>query len=159
MSSAKPALEKEWKITGCKNMATMRSRKMMEGASRRGFVRQTKPDHTLGASIAISILSGGWALGGFIDLDEGRDEYGSGRLAESHHSAECGPLESRWLLACPYHAISSHDWTTDGRCRRRGWLHPGPSHAPRKPDSAWCWLIARFMSAQKQTFEVWLVEG
>ena len=73
----------------------------MEGASRRGFVRQTKPDHTLGASIAISILSGGWALGGFIDLDEGRDEYGSGRLAESHHSAECGPLESRWLLACP----------------------------------------------------------
>lgn len=29
---------------------------------------------------------------------------------------------------------------------------------PRGPDSAWCWLIARFMSAQKQTFEVWLVD-
>lgn len=55
----------------------------MEGANRRGFVRETKPDHTLGASIAISILSGGWALGGFIDLEEGRDEYGSGRLTES----------------------------------------------------------------------------
>jgi hypothetical protein len=87
---------------------------MMEGASRRGFVRQTKPDHTLGTSIAISILSGGWALGGFIDLEEGRDEYGSGRLAESPSLCKVRALGSRWLLACPGHAICSHDWTTDG---------------------------------------------
>jgi hypothetical protein len=56
---------------------------------------------------------------------------GAGGWPKSHHSADCGPLESQWLLPCPDHAISSHDWTTDERCRRRGWLHPGPSHAPK----------------------------
>jgi hypothetical protein len=37
-------------------MATVRLRKSIEGAGRRGFVVQTKVDHTLSVSIAISIL-------------------------------------------------------------------------------------------------------
>jgi len=63
------------------------------------FVRQTKPDHTLGASIAISILSGGWALGGFIDVEEGRDEYGSGRLAEKPSLCRLRALGKSMALA------------------------------------------------------------
>jgi hypothetical protein len=41
----------------------------------------------------------------------GKTGHECGRLAEGHHSAECGTLESRWLQACRDAAISDHDWT------------------------------------------------
>ena len=69
-----------------------------EEQSRRGFVRQTKPDHTLGASIAISIMSGGWALGGLSIWRREETSMGAGGWPKSHHPAECRPLESQWLL-------------------------------------------------------------
>jgi hypothetical protein len=88
---------KEWKITSAEygNDEVQKD----DGGSKVEEVLSGKLrlDHTLGVSIAISILSGEWALGGFIDLVEGRDEYGSGRLGESHHSAECGTMDIRWL--------------------------------------------------------------
>ena len=62
------------------------------------FVRQTKPDHTLGASIAISIMSGGWALGGLSIWRREETSMGAGGWPKSHHPADCGPLESQWLL-------------------------------------------------------------
>jgi hypothetical protein len=73
---------KEWKITSAEygNDEVQKD----DGGSKVEEVLSGKLrlDHTLGVSIAISILSGEWALGGFIDLVEGRDEYGSGRLGE-----------------------------------------------------------------------------
>ena len=36
----------------------------------------------------------------------------SGRLAEGHHSAECGTFCGRWLSACQDPVINGHDWTT-----------------------------------------------
>jgi hypothetical protein len=132
-----PQRNQRWKRMGrlrAQNMATMRSRKM-EGAGRRGFVRQTKLNHTLGVSIAISILSGDGRLEGLLIW--WREETSMGERAVGRE---------------PITLQSAGPWTVDGseglygtcdqqprlddrwRCRRRGWLHPWPSHAPRRPD-------------------------
>ena len=73
----------------------------MDGAGRGGFVGQTKLDHTLGASIAISILPLDGRLEGlFIWWREGLVGEGE-RLAEGHHSAVCGTLDSSMALGWP----------------------------------------------------------
>ena len=49
-------------------MAAVRLRKMMDGAGRGGFVGQSELDHTLGVSIAISILPLDGRLEGLLNL-------------------------------------------------------------------------------------------
>jgi hypothetical protein len=49
----------------------------------------------------------------------------SGRLAEGHHSAECGTFCARWLSACQDPAINGHDWTTGRAAGAEGREHLG----------------------------------
>jgi hypothetical protein len=65
-------------------------------------------------SIAISILSGGWALGGFIDLVEEETSMGAGGWARAITLQSAGPWTFDGSEACAEHAISSHDWAMDG---------------------------------------------
>ena len=70
---------------------------MMDGAGGGGFVRQIKRDHTLGASIAISILPLDGRLEGLsIWWKEELDERASGWLRAI--TLQCaGPWTVRWL--------------------------------------------------------------
>jgi len=104
---------------------------MMKGSKAEEVLSdKLKPDHTLGASIAISIMSGGWALGGFIDLEEGRDEYGSGRLAEKAITLQtAGPWKVNGSCLCP------------GPCDQQPRLDNGGAlQAPRMATS---WAVTR----------------
>lgn len=96
----------------------------------------------------------------FIDLEEGRDEYGSGRLAEKPSPCRLRALGKSMALA--FVRIMRSAATIGQRMgvagAEDGYIL-GRHTRPWRPHSAWCWLIARFMSAQMQAFEVWLVDG
>jgi hypothetical protein len=81
----------------------------------------------------------------------------SGRLAEGHHPAECGTFCGRWALGLP------------GPCTQRATIGQRvvlqaprigtswPSHAPGRPDLAWCELMDVSCAADVG-METWLVE-
>jgi hypothetical protein len=76
----------------------------------------------------------GWALGGFIDLGREETSMGAGGWMRAITLQSAGPGTSRrpWGLCgiCDQQPRLDNGW----RCRRRGWLHPWSSHAPRRPD-------------------------
>ena len=72
----------------------------MEGAGRGGFVRQTKLDHTLSVSIAISILPEDGRLEGLSIWWREETSMRAGGWLESHHSAavrDLGKSMALWL--------------------------------------------------------------
>jgi hypothetical protein len=115
------------------NMATTRSRKMRKKSK----VEEVLSDKLSQITRSARVLQSPSCLGdGRLEVYRSGGgkrrvwERAVGRKAIILQTA--GPWKVNGSCLCPDHAISSHDWTTDERCRRRGWLHPGPSHAPKE---------------------------
>jgi len=141
-------------------MATTRSGKMMKKSKAEEVLSDKLSQITRSARVLQSpSCLGDGRLEGLSIWRREETSMGAGGWPKSHHPAECGPLESQWALAFVRIMRSA---ATIGQ--RMGVAGAEDGHIlgrhtrPWRPHSAWCWLIARFMSAQMQAFEVWLVD-
>src|SRR2546423_5544944 len=104
---------------GVQSRATMRFRKVMEAAEE-VLSSKLKASSHAPREYSNFHLGWGWALGGFIDREEGcfNTRPGGWRWAITLQSA--GPWRVDGSRACLVGRISGCDWTTAQRCRRRG---------------------------------------
>ena len=83
---------------------------------------------------------------------------GAGGWPKAITLQSAGPwkVDGSWLVrTCDQQPRLDNGWALQAPRMATSWA---VTRAQEGPDLAWCCLIARFMSAQKQTFQVWLVD-